>query len=597
MHGMRSKQVAAGPTPRELLEGTQPQPKKLNQWLATAICGNDITSSCLYVSAIAAVYAGVLAPVVLLFVGIVLYLYKKVYTEVVEALPLNGGAYNCLLNCTSKLSASVAACMTILSYIATAVISSKTAVEYLHHLRPTTNVIYGTLAILFIFAILTISGITESAVVALIIFVFHMISLTVFCVLGFTHFPSDFYIFKANWSTLPEGSMLVMALFLGFSSALLGISGFESSANFVEEQAHGVFRKTLRNMWIAVIILNPITSIISLNLLPLTEITLNKEYLLSHIALMTGGETFRAVIVIDAVAVLSGAVLTSYVGVAGLTRRMALDQCFPQFLLKMNRRGTSHRIVIGFFLLCSSILLLTGGHLLSLAGVYTISFLGVMTLFGVGNILLKVRRAELKRTFRAGWTTILIAIFATSLGILGNVVIDYSNFIYFLYYFIPTVLVVVVMYMRIFILKSFLVLVNNLMASILTWRTAIIDLITDLTNQQVMLFTRGGRLYRLHQAFEYILKNEASRRVVLVHLHNSPEQNEESQIREGLEFFREIFPEIAVDLVVREGRFSPEMIDNLSREFKIPKNNIFIGAPEQKHSFSIEDLGGVRVIF
>ncbi len=151
--------------------------------------------------------------------------------------------------------------------------------------------------------------------------------------------------------------------------------------------------------------------------------------------------------------------------------------------------------------------------------------------------------------------------------------------------------------MRIFILKSFLVLVNNLMASILTWRTAIIDLITDLTNQQVMLFTRGGRLYRLHQAFEYILKNEASRRVVLVHLHNSPEQNEESQIREGLEFFREIFPEIAVDLVVREGRFSPEMIDNLSREFKIPKNNIFIGAPEQKHSFSIEDLGGVRVIF
>ncbi|MGA7874536.1 MAG: amino acid permease, partial [Desulfoferrobacter sp.] len=221
-----------------------------------AICGNDITSSCLYVSAIAAVYAGVLAPVVLLFVGIVLYLYKKIYTEVVEALPLNGGAYNCLLNCTSKLSASVAACMTILSYIATAVISSKTAAEYLHHLLPTTNVIYGTLAILFIFAILTLSGITESAVVALIIFVFYMISLTVFCVIGFTHFPSDFYIFKANWSTLPEGSMLVMALFLGFSSALLGISGFESSANFVEEQVHGVFRKTLRNMWIAVIILS-----------------------------------------------------------------------------------------------------------------------------------------------------------------------------------------------------------------------------------------------------------------------------------------------------------------------------------------------------
>jgi len=110
--------------------------KRLNQWLATGVCGNDITSSCLYVSAIAAVFAGVLAPLVLLMVIFVLYLYKKVYTEVVEALPLNGGTYNCLLNCTSKFAAALAACMTILSYIATAVISSKTAVDYVYSLYP-----------------------------------------------------------------------------------------------------------------------------------------------------------------------------------------------------------------------------------------------------------------------------------------------------------------------------------------------------------------------------------------------------------------------------------------------------------------------------
>jgi len=33
------------------------------------------------------------------------------------------------------------------------------------------------------------------------------------------------------------------ALFFGFAAAMLGISGFESSANFVEEQADGVFPK------------------------------------------------------------------------------------------------------------------------------------------------------------------------------------------------------------------------------------------------------------------------------------------------------------------------------------------------------------------
>merc|ERR550532_944622 len=45
-------------------------------------------------------------------------------------------------------------------------------------------------------------------------------------------------------------------VFLGFSKAMLGVSGFESSTNFVEEQKPGVFPKTLRNMWYAVSILN-----------------------------------------------------------------------------------------------------------------------------------------------------------------------------------------------------------------------------------------------------------------------------------------------------------------------------------------------------
>ena len=581
---------------KELLLGTTPK-KRLNQWLATGICGNDITSSCLYVAAIAAVYVGVLAPVVLLLIGVVLYLYKKVYTEVVEALPLNGGTYNCLLNCTSKFAAAVAACMTILSYIATAVISSKTAVEYLHHVLPTFGVIGATICVLGVFGALAIIGITESAIVALTIFIFHLATLVAFCVTGFAHFPSDFHILKANFATLPGGNALFIAIFLGFSAALLGISGFESSANFVEEQDVGVFRKTLRNMLIAVIIFNPLTSIVSLNLLPLAEIVGHKDHLLSEIALQTGGENFRLMVVLDAAAVLSGAVLTSFVGVTGLVRRMALDQCLPRFLLKQNRRGTSHRIIIAFFLLCSSILLLTGGSLLSLAGVYTISFLGVMTLFGLGNILLKIRRRELKRTYRAGWSTILIAMAATSLGILGNVVIDYHNISHFLYYFIPTVLLVVLVYMRIPILKAILDVLNNLMTSFLVWRTAVIDRILAITEQRVVLFTRGGRLDRLHVAFDYIVKNESSRSVVVLYLYNTLERNEEESIKESLKVIEKIFPALNLELVVREGKFGPDVIDAVSREFGVAKNNIFIGAPEDKHSFSIQDLGGVRVIF
>jgi amino acid transporter len=591
-----TKEATPSPTPGELFLGSSPK-KRLNQWLATGICGNDISSSCLYVSAIAAVFAGVLAPVVLLLVVFLLYLYKKVYTEVVEALPLNGGTYNCLLNSTSKFAAALAACMTILSYIATAVISSKTAVEYLHSVYPTLNVLEGTIFVLGFFATLAIIGITESAVVALTIFIFHMSTLTAFCILGWVSMPADFHIFKANLGTLPVGGDLLIAICLGFSAALLGISGFESSANFVEEQDVGVFRKTLRNMLIAVAIFNPLISVLSLNLLPLDQIIFHKDYLLSEMAHFMGGSPFKVIIVLDAAAVLSGAVLTSFVGVTGLVQRMALDQCLPQFLLKKNRRGTSHRIIITFFLLCASILLVTQGSLLSLAGVYTISFLGVMTLFGIGNILLKIRRKELKRTFRAGWTTILVAITATSLGMFGNVVIDYKNLLYFMQYFIPTVLLVVLMYLRIPILKAILQMLNNLMTRILIWRTTVIDQITTITEQRVILFARGGNLNRLNTAFDYIVNNESSRSVLVLHLIGNPGQNEEGALKKSIRILGEIFPMLNVELIVRNGKFGPETIDAVSKEFGVPVNNIFIGAPEEKHMFSIQDLGGVRVIF
>ena len=591
-----TKEPTLSPTPGELFLGSSPE-KRLNQWLATGICGNDISSSCLYVSAIAAVFAGVLAPVVLLAVVILLYLYKKVYTEVVEALPLNGGTYNCLLNSTSKFAAALAACMTILSYIATAVISSKTAVEYLHSISSSFGVIEGTIIVLGIFAVLAIIGITESAVVALTIFIFHITTLTVFCVFGFISIPSDFHIFKGNLATLPMGQDLLIAVCLGFSAALLGISGFESSANFVEEQDAGVFRKTLRNMLITVAVFNPLISVLSLNLLPLEQIIANKDYLLAEMAHHMGGDTLTLIVVIDAAAVLSGAVLTSFVGVTGLVQRMALDQCLPQFLLKKNRRGTSHRIIISFFILCSSILLVTKGSLLSLAGVYTISFLGVMTLFGIGNILLKIRRKELKRTYRAGRTTIFVAIVATTLGMLGNVVIDYKNLLFFMQYFIPTVFLVVLMYLRIPILRGVLQVLNNLMTRILLWRTSIIDNITAITEQQVILFTRGGNLARLNTAFMYILKNESSRSVIVLHLYNHPEHNKEQDIQDSLDTLKEIYPTLKSNLVVRKEKFSSEIVDAVSKEFEVPKNNIFIGAPEEKHSFSIQYLGGVRVIF
>ena len=103
---------------------------KLGQLASTAIAGNDITSSCLYIISLTVVSAGKWAPFCILLVVVLLNLFRSIYTEVVTALPLNGGAYNALLNTTTKGNASVAACLTLLSYTATAVVSAQSSMSY-----------------------------------------------------------------------------------------------------------------------------------------------------------------------------------------------------------------------------------------------------------------------------------------------------------------------------------------------------------------------------------------------------------------------------------------------------------------------------------
>ena len=583
-------------SPEVILQGKEHKEERLGAWHATAICGNDITSSCLYVSGIVIVYAGVLAPVALLLAAGVLYLYKKIYTEVVEALPLDGGVYNCLLNCTRKFDASIAACLTILSYLATAVISAKTSAEYLKDLLPLMPPMQITALILVAFAGLTIMGISDSARVALVIFVLHIGTLALFVLWTFA--SSDLVrMWETNLQTLWQQKNWAKSLFLGFSAAMLGVSGFESSSNFVEQQRPGVFRITLRNMWVAVTILNPLIALLALGLLPITDIAKHQEDLLSILGLNVGGNFLHTLIVVDAFLVLSGAVLTSYVGVTGLMHRMTLDQCFPQFLLKKTRRNSYPIIILGFMTLCLSILYLTGGQLLSLAGVYTISFLGVMTFFAVGNVLLRVNRRELKRTYQPGWTTVILGALATTAGIIGNLVIDFRFLGYFAVYFVPAVIGGILAYFRIPLLRGVLILIDRILEWIGKWRLGVHEKIEEITNVRVVVFVSWGALPRMTAAFNYIDRNEDCQNVLVFRFftHESPE--DELRIHRSLGIIRELYPHLTIEYMRRKGEFSPETVEALSKELDVPKNMMFVGSLTHALPFSLQDLGGVRVIW
>ena len=572
---------------------------KLGQLAATAICGNDITSSCLYVSALALIYGGRWGPLVLLLVAGVLYLYRSIYAEVVGALPLNGGAYNALLNTTSKFRASIAACLTILSYMATAVISANEAVHYVHSALPATPIMFATVALLTFFAGLTIWGITESSKVAIGIFLFHLTSLTLLLVVGIVHVLMEGP--TLLWTNLatPHPQGFGHAIFFGFCAAMLGISGFESSANFVEEQAEGVFPKTLRNMWAAVAILNPAMAVLALAVIPLSDVAGHENALLAVIGTRTGGSWLANLISVDAALVLSGAVLTSFIGVNGLVRRMTLDRCLPQNLLKTNRRDTTHRILIAFLLLTVSVLWITEGRLTSLAGVYTLSFLAVMILFGFGNVLLKIKRAALPRPSKASWATVTLGIAAVAAGLIGNALMNPRDLLVFAEYFVPTLLIVVIMLERISLLQLCLDLGRSIIGAIVRplslTITVIHEKIEQIQSQKVVFFTRGDNLANLNRVMLYIQRNEHTNRVKVVNVTNSPESVSD-KLRQDIKFLDEAYPDIDVEFVVQPGTFGPELIRQLAKEWSIPPNLMFIGCPGDGMLHSLADLGGVRVI-
>ncbi len=580
---------------------------KLNELQATAICGNDISSSCLYVSALTIGIAGFYAPFIFLMVVLVLFVYRKIYGEVVGALPLNGGAYNALLNSSTKFSASLAAGLTILSYMATAVISAFEAMHYLQHIFLNMNVIVATIILLAIFMGLTIAGISESAIVAVVIFIFHLTSLTLLVLSGAYFILShgvDVLIQNVEFG-IPKGIPLKKALVLGFASAMLGISGFESSANFVEEQDKGVFPKTLRNMWIVVSIFNPLIALMALTTLGINDIEANKNTLLSFMGENTGGSWLAWIISIDAVLVLSGAVLTSFVGVSGLMQRMALDRILPQYFLKTNNRGSAYRIIIAFFLLCISILFVTQGEVTILAGVYSISFLSVMLLFSIGNILLKTKRARLPRPVRASFLGLAFSIVAVSIAIYGNINMPNEegklvNFPTFLSYFLPTMTVLIIMLNRVAIIRMILYAVsylsNRFRKFVLLTNMRLHKIENKINSQEFVFFTKGDKIDVLRKVMQYVENNEETHKLKVVHVLPEGEEIKDNFLVD-LDVLDRAYPEIKIEFEsIRNRVFSPELIDELSEEWDIPKNFMFISSPSEKFPYSITELGGVRLI-
>jgi hypothetical protein len=297
--------------------------------------------------------------------------------------------------------------------------------------------------------------------------------------------------------------------------------------------------------------------------------------------------------------VLSGAVLTSYVGVGGLMKRMTLDRILPQWLLKENKKGISPRIFILFYAFCLSILFITSGRLGPLAGVYTISFLLVMVYFGYGNFLLKIKRSRLPRPEHASSFVVAVAVFAVLIALYQNIKLHPEHLVIFLQYFIPAVITIYILLNRkqimqymLIVVTSFFDIVKRLAA---VSRLQIAKYIQRLSRQEFVYFTKGDDISVLNKVIIYVQENEITTRLKIVTVLKDNEEVSRAFLSD-LEVLDRAYSEIDIEFIQLKGIFGPELIQQLSKQWNIPVNFMFISSPGNKFPHSISDFHGVRMI-
>lgn len=374
----------------------------LSWWLAAGIVGADIGTSVFYSTGVIKPMVGFAAPLVILVVCGLMWFFKATYEEGCAASPFNGGAYMMVLQTVGRRVAMVVGALTILSYLATAAVSALSGAFYIDSFDnllnwPVAGVVAVSIIPVVIFGYLNIVGIKEPAIIVFAIAFFHFALL-----LGMDAYGIVLAFQKhADFGRVFQGLDTISPInFLqGFAAAFLGITGFESAAQIVEQLKSPTW-KTLKQVYLAVVILvaitAPITSYLCMILLDDAQLKLYSNSLLSGLAYVEGGTPLLMLLVVDAALTLFAAVNTAYVGCIGLCTTMAKQGNLPGIFL----RRWAHKVpmfqgypyvVLAFMVITILMIVVLPGQVENLGQVYGMAFLAVMMSFCLGVMLLRVK--------------------------------------------------------------------------------------------------------------------------------------------------------------------------------------------------------------
>ncbi|HLD87573.1 MAG TPA: APC family permease [Candidatus Nanoarchaeia archaeon] len=373
------------------------------RWLYGAgIVGADIGTSVFYGTGILFPIVGYLAPAFVLGVCLLMWLFKATYEEGIAMNPHNGGAYSMALRSVGRRLAVLIGALTFVSYLATAAVSALSGSFYLSSLFDgfsTPLVVLFSFIPIFLFGFLNSKGIKDPARLVTIIVSAHFVLLIVIAIWGLVFLSIHFHeIDFTRMSTfVPGGTLTFAALAYGFAAAFLGITGFESAAQIVEELRHPLVKSIQKIYRLIVLLVSftaPLISFLCLAILTQDEINSNINYLVSGLAQKLGGDILLVIIVIDATLTLYAAVNTAFVGFIGISTTMAKQGMLPEILLyRIDQRYPKMQgyplIAVPFAIITMLLTAMVAGQLDIVATVYEVAFLGVMISFCACVILIR----------------------------------------------------------------------------------------------------------------------------------------------------------------------------------------------------------------
>lgn len=583
----------------------------IGQWRATSIAGNDLIASVLYSIGPCVLQAGRFAPISMLIVALLMYPMKRIITEVATSLPLNGGTYNAMLNSTTKSAASIAACLSILDYLATCVVSASTASAYLAAevtLPDKLTPFIITIIILITFSLICILGLRESSTLTLSIFTLHSITMLVVMITSFVMWGrGGSQTLIDNWTIYKDPSEPNPALMIakGVCIGLLGVTGFESAENYIEDLKPNTFPKVMNNMFGFLLALNtPMTLLVTV----LVPVPIIKENAANAVSVLgeyaAGGQHWlRIWIMIDAVIVLCAGVLTGLIGAIGLVQRMACDGILPKFFLIKNKwTGSYQYIVLVFLILSVTLYAIVGGDTTSLSGVFAVAFLGSLSTFAVSSIMMKYKRGRLPRQINVSIITSLLTFSALIASLIGNIVIDPQIAEYFVIYFAVVLVVVLAMLKRCWLWKLCYWIYDQMdvlhrqfphfseKVEIFIQRN-----IKNIRKRPVVFFLKTDEPHVMNKAIQYIKKNEDAGVIKFIHFYENLEDIPED-LEKNHRMLDEVYPKIQIDLIFVLGEYSPATVDAVSRQLEISKAQMFMACPGDNFKHAFGDFGGVRII-